>query len=333
MGSFVGHLLPGVIFILYGLCWILFSFWLHLTTSTSRTTKGRHSSSSSVNGGGSSSYSDYKREVKLGRLSYLPQPFCERIPMEPVFKVVLSSIGLMIEAFVGDDQHGKQIFQVMEVFHPDGSLHSVSKVHHVTMYGAFLVSGLVDLIGSIIRIPRNFTKVFFSLCFFIEAVLFWFHTHDKEHLNIAVHSLLILAIFASFLISLLRIIQQSNVIINSFLGVSILLQGTWFVHAGSILYRETTWVTMGSNSEAMIMFTVVLFSWHIMGDAFFALILYVLVAAVVKGSLKYRKHRRGDQSNKWAWPTLPLHRDKVVSNDEESKQLINDTLATRDTLL
>ena len=326
MGSFEGHLLPGVLFVFYGLSWTLLAFWIHLTTPTgNRKNRNNHTAASN------SSYLDYKRGALFGRLSYIPQPFCVKVPIEPLLKILFSSLGIVIEGFT-DQKDGKTVLQVLQLYNSDGSLESVSKVHHITMYGAFLVSGLVDLIGLIVRIPRNTSKVFFSLAFFVEALLFWFHVHDKDHLNVAVHTLLIIAIFASLFLSLLRIPQPANVLINSFLGVSILIQGTWFANAGSILYhKSSTWDSShedGSNKQ--IMLAVVIFNWHILGDAFFALVLYVLMLACVRGSVKYRKTRRNG-TNKLAWSSLPLQRDS--GSNEEEKKLMDAGNVAKDTLL
>lgn len=317
MGSLAGHVLPGAIFIFYGISWIALSFWLHLTTPTS------------TSGHKKGSYSEFKRESKLGRVSYIPQPFCSKIPLEPVIKILLSCIGIVCEAFA-DFEDGRLVLKVMKVYDDEGSLRSVSKLHHITMYGAFLVSGVVDLIGLVVRIPRNMSKLFFSLAFFIEGLLFWYHTHDKEHLSIAIHGLLIVIIFITLFLSLLRILQPSNVIINSLIGSMLLVQGTWFIQIGAILYQHNpVWSTSDeSSSTDQIMFAVVIFNWHVLGNMLITLIAYILMLAIFRGSIKY-KRSHGERGKRPRWTLL----QQDEHNQEQQTNLLNKPLETKDTIL
>lgn len=287
MGSLAGHVLPGSIFVFYGISWIALSFWLHLSTpAITGHTQTRKTT-----------YTDYKREAKLGRVSYIPQPFCSKVPLEPLIKILLSCIGILCEAFA-DIRDGHFVWNVINI--STGPLQSVSRLHHLTMYGAFLLSGLVDVIGLIVRIPRNMSKLFLSLALFIEGLLFWYHTHDKEHLSVALHSLLIIVIFIALFLSLVRVLQPCNVIINSLLGTMLLTQGTWFIHVGSILYgHHSHWsVSDEASSTNQIMFAVVIFNWHVLGNMFFTLLVYILMLAIFRGSIKYKHNKRG-KGHRW----------------------------------
>ncbi|XP_041346945.1 transmembrane protein 45A-like, partial [Gigantopelta aegis] len=103
------------------------------------------------------------------------------------------------------------------------------KIHHITMYGTFLLSGVIDLIALFIRIPPSTTKLFLSLAFFIEALLFWFHANGRDDLNYSVHILLTYVIFSCIMFSALRTWKPNNLFINGGLAFSIILQGTWFI--------------------------------------------------------------------------------------------------------
>ena len=78
MGSLGGHVVPGVFFLIYGMEWLLLSFWLQLTTphkSTINRSSRTSNSSSNHTGTTSLSYSEFKRDMELNRKSYIPQPF------------------------------------------------------------------------------------------------------------------------------------------------------------------------------------------------------------------------------------------------------------------
>ena len=79
MGSLLGHLIPGMFFLIFGVWWILISFWSHLTTA-SKPVPAKASRTRLDSGSGSASYADFKRDSMLSRLSYIPQPFCAKYP-------------------------------------------------------------------------------------------------------------------------------------------------------------------------------------------------------------------------------------------------------------
>ena len=122
MGSLGGHVIPGAFFVFYGLVWITMSFWLYLTTPSKSPSnpKGKGGSTTTT-------YLGYKREVRLGRLSYIPQSFLPKVPMEPIIKIFLSSLGIIVEAFFVEN-NGKVRFSVVKLYLPDGSFGGVSKI-------------------------------------------------------------------------------------------------------------------------------------------------------------------------------------------------------------
>ena len=310
MAHVLGHAIPGMVFVFFGLTWIVHSFWLHLTTAN-----GSSSSNRDGKGRKSTGYSDFKREARLSRLSYIPQPYCTKIPMESLVKIAVSMLGIIAEAFTGEGKHKGLVFKVEQLYASDGSLKSVSTIHHMTMYGAMMMSGIVDLIGVFVRLPRNMTKIFFSMAFFVNGVLFWFQSHQKHRheLDVAVHTLLFVAIVPTVILSLLRMLQPANVLINSFLGISLLIQGTWFINMADIVYSNNSIWTRGEEYQ-QIMFAVAIFNWHVIGDSFFALLMYVLMSVCVK----YKKQRR--DGSKTVWPSLPFRKGDIP--DEEEMKLM-----------
>ncbi len=311
MGAHViGHVIPGVFGIIFGLWWIVQSFWLHLTTtnnngSGNKNCKGRNS----ANG-----YSDFKREVRLGRLSYIPQPFCTRIPFESLAKLLSGLFGLIVEGLIGEGKDGKVTFQVNRLYAADGTLRSITTLHHKTMCAVIMVSGLVDIIGLFVRLPRNMTKIFTSMIFFVSAILFSFHTEFV--LETTVHTLLVMCLIICTIMSLLRIIQPANVLINSFLGIAILISGTWLINLTDIAYSKKVIWNEGFVHE-QVMFAVAIFNWHVIGDTLFSLFVYIAMSVCIK----FRKQHK-DGSKTILWPSLPIRKGVGSPEAEEEIKLM-----------
>ena len=81
MGSLGGHGAAASLYLLYGLWWLVHSFWLHLTRRDGR--GGAHSKES------------------LQRKSYIPLFCCPRIPVDPLLKVLLFGTLLLLVSLLG----------------------------------------------------------------------------------------------------------------------------------------------------------------------------------------------------------------------------------------
>jgi len=68
--------------------------WTHLkigsgTQKHSRTKPNKESTNPAV-----VSFFEYKRDHGLSRKSWLPQPFCVRVPLEPILKLLIPFVGI-----------------------------------------------------------------------------------------------------------------------------------------------------------------------------------------------------------------------------------------------
>lgn len=299
------------------------SLWTHLSSKGIQKPKSkREGSASSV-----TVFLEYRREHGLSRKSWLPQMFCQRVPIEPVIKIVLPLIGIIAEAFFdvenkGDGPH--VVAKVFRVFDSDGHLAGLGKLHHITMYGAFAVSGIIDIISLFIKFPRHTSQLFLSLAFWVEGVLFYFHTHGRDPLNIQIHWILTVLIFLCGTLSLVRMLQPTNLLINIGLASSIFLQGTWFIQAGHILFRwnKKNWFTHasdsseddGDNHEA-IMLVSACFTWHLILVSLFLVLLWVIFHLMLRSGIRLKLSRRRQRAR--GPPTW------VDADHEEQERLIS----------
>ena len=104
MGSLAGHCIAGTFFLLYGLWWAFAAVWLDIKKSTSPATKAE------------------KLRASLKNKSWMPLPCCPKIPLEPIFKIVLPLLAILPEAFfdiVPDENGHKRLITIVYHVHDD----------------------------------------------------------------------------------------------------------------------------------------------------------------------------------------------------------------------
>lgn len=298
MGSLAGHIIPGSFFIVYGSLWCLNFLWYHLKTRSALKASGEaRTKREKPPHSASSSFFEFKRDHDLSRKSWIPFTF-SRIPVEPLMKVLLPALGLIVEAFF-DFRNKHVVISVYSLRDSNGELNGMGKLHHITMYGSFMLSGIMDLLSLCVRLPRQTSMLFLTLAFTVEGLLFYLHTLERDALNITVHSLLAYAIFACVVFSLLRLFSSNNVVINLGLGSSILLQGTWFVQAGYFLFGGfLDNHSSGDNHEhnhRYVMFVAACYTWHLVLIALYNMVIWISLSACLRSRILHRRtsRRRG----------------------------------------
>ena len=335
MGSFSGHVLPGSFFVLYGVAWIILAMLTHLKSKaggSSQATGKKAKHHSMVNG---VSFFDYKRDIGLSRKSWLPLPCSplSRVPLEPIIKIILPFIGILVEAFltVIKDHQGRPHItgSVYHVYKSDGYLTDLGKLQHITMYGAFVLSGIVDILTIFVKFPHQTSPLFLALAFLTEGILFYFHTEGRDAINIQIHFILTLVIGICALFAFLRTMYATNLLINLGLGFSIFLQGTWFIQAAHFLYppggkgviinemnKHHGGSDNGPENHAAVMFIACTLTWHILFTVIGMLIMWVILLLVMRSSagrrfLKKRGIVRLNPPRKWEDFT---EKEKLISN-------------------
>ena len=342
MGSLAGHAVPGAFFIIYGALWIMNCVWYHLRSKSSQKSSG--DSRTKKEKSASSSFFEFKRDYDLSRKSWIPLA-CTRLPVEPFLKIVLSALGLIVEVFfdyrTGDDGKRHLVMFMYSIWDSKGEMNDTSKLHHITMYGSFMLSGMMDVVCMCVKLPRQTSMMFLSIAFTVEGLLFYLHTMGRDMLNIEIHSLLVYAIFACVAFSVLRIFSATNIVINLGLGSSILLQGTWFVQAGYILFggflgdfqidgQSVEQVTSQPTEASMvedkaehryIMFVVACFAWHLVLVALFNVVVWVLFSLCLRSRVLHRRSfkRRGFLAGlRQGWKdTTPEEQSKLIVEEDE----------------
>ena len=202
-------------------------------------------------------------------------PYFSRLPLEPIMKLFVCSLGLFEEAFLDYNDHCEVITIVYHIRKENGELNNLEKLYHISMYSCFLVSGVVDLLSQCTKLPWPTSMLFLSLAFVAEGVMFYFHTMGRDSFNIVNHQMLVYTITSCIIFSLLRLYSPSNLIINLGLGSSMLFQGTWLIQIGYYLFGSFL-----GNGETIthshVMLVTSCFMWHMLLIAVGALVLWLL---------------------------------------------------------
>ena len=244
-----GHVIGGIFYTMYGLTWVFISMWMHMKTNTGshilKLRKSKNTYGMKYYNCESLPESNIMNE-HLCQFSWLPLPCCPRFPLEPILKIVFSIVGIIVHLcfIVKTSPDGKAhvvlISQRFHIWNDDGSLdnNGIKKPYHATVYGAFLLSGIIDILAIFVNLPRQTSPLYLFIAFLIEGILFVFHTQGKDAIDLHLHSVLTVIILACIVFSLVRVIYATNFVINLGLGCSVILLGLWFVQTGYILNSQ-----------------------------------------------------------------------------------------------
>ena len=276
-GSLGGHIVPAVFFLIYGIWWIIATFWLYLSQKYNLKIKQR-------------GFFDIEN---ISKKSYIPLCLLPLWPIEPVLKIIFPSMGIIMEAFFrvrpNDTEHDQHYETgVWSMYNSDGSFAMLVKLHHITMHLCFIVSGIVDLLSLCSRYPKHTSKLFLALAFFVETFLFYFHIQgdkDRSQLEVLMHELLIFSIGVCVVFAALRMVKSSNILINGGLALGITLQGTWLIEIGVVIFGPVKWKDVHNN----YMFIVACFVWHCMS---IIVGMFILLTAMEYGVQRYTKKKQ-----------------------------------------
>ena len=280
----------GTFFLIWGLWWMFHAYWIHLTCwsdnprSISRRKSGSQSDLLQI--------CAYNPNDPLAHRSWIPQPFLKWIPIEPIAKVVLPSLGVFVELFlnVKFDEHGKShlIPWHYRVTFADGQFLDLNRFYHMCLYSTFALSGIIDLVSLCTKLPRVTSQLYLCFALYCESLLFSFHVHGRNLFNNGVHQLLLIFVMVAALFSTLRMLTPRNLFINAGFAGSMTLQGTHLIQAGWVLYGGTRWRL---DSHENVKFVTALSVWHLLGVSIFMLTTFVIMRGVLHRLSKTERFR------------------------------------------
>ncbi|XP_003418992.1 transmembrane protein 45A [Loxodonta africana] len=251
MGSFRGHALPGSFF-----CFI--SLWWSMKYILKYACK------------------KYKRTCYLGSKAL----FHRVEVLEGIIIVGMALSGMTWEQFVPGGPH------LTLYDYEEGQWNQLLEWQHCTMYFFFGLFGVTNILCyTSCSLPVSLAKLMMSNAFFVEAFVFYNHTHGRDMLDVYVHQLLLLVIIVTGLITFIDF-MRSNIILELLQPSFILLQGTWFWQIGFVLYPPSGGPAWEPTDHDNIMFVSICFCWHYMFSLIIVGLIYVFVTWLVKSKLK-----------------------------------------------
>ncbi|XP_075398744.1 transmembrane protein 45A-like isoform X3 [Tenrec ecaudatus] len=227
MGSFRGHALPGSFFYFMGLWWSTKYILKYACKKYKRTC---HFNSKS---------SFYRTEL-----------------LEGIIIISMTLFGMTVEQFVPGGPH------LTLYDYKEGHWKQLTSWHHGTMYFFFALSGVTSILCHIYRsLPGSLYKLMFSIAFFVEAFIFYNHTHGRDMLDIYVHQLLSVVILVTAVLLFIDS-MRSNLTLALLQASFLLLQGSWFWQIGFVLYPLNGGPAWESTDHNNIMFLTICFCWH-----------------------------------------------------------------------
>ncbi|XP_021378972.1 transmembrane protein 45B-like [Mizuhopecten yessoensis] len=200
MGNFEGHALPGSFFIVFALWWTVQIFHRYFTCRQKRLQF--------------TSTPTYSCECLCGR--------AKAWPLESLIKLFFVGVGFSLEIYTGF-KNGHII--------PENA-------QHATMFFFFGLTGVMDLL-LYFRFPvlRDLDYVSMIFAVVVEGILFKFHLHGRDGIDVLVHTLLVYTIIANVLAVMAEMKWRHNILAALARTYFIFLQGTWFWQIGFILHN------------------------------------------------------------------------------------------------
>lgn len=204
-GAFLGHVVPGSMFIIWSSWWLFACLREHILSSPERPYRSK---------------------------AWFPLPLLPNFPLEPVLKVAGTTIGI-----IGELWFGQVRFTYM--FDGDGTFNHghINNWQHAAMYFAYMVAGIVDIAGRYADIPQDSEQAALAVAFIVEGLLLGFHLKGSP-LEIMVHKILVYTIAASAVVMLAEIRYPHNVLLTAARALLVGLQGIWFIQIAYILFRD-----------------------------------------------------------------------------------------------
>ncbi|XP_043779489.1 transmembrane epididymal protein 1 [Cervus elaphus] len=147
---------------------------------------------------------------------------------------------------------------------------------HLTMFILLTLNGCIDIMSKNLLPQRcvPLEKGILVLTFYVLLLLLASHVQDSAGVELQVHSLLILVVLLLMLVFTAELWAPDTfqlAVIETFLFQ---MMGSWLVQAGFILYKPVSGYPWEDDDISDIMFVTTFFCWHVMINALCLLGIY-----------------------------------------------------------
>jgi hypothetical protein len=155
--------------------------------------------------------------------SCYPSPSLRQIPFESYLKLICVGAGTIGESYVGlrysyNDTLKQKTWTFCEL-----------EAQHVAMYVSFGVASLIEIIvHAKYNLPKGIEFIANAFALGVEAILFHFHRHGQDDINIHVHTLLVYSICFCIFAVLWEFNHPNQILASYCRAAAILFQGVWY---------------------------------------------------------------------------------------------------------
>ena len=246
MGGLPGHVVPGVLFMYVGI-WSTIQVWRKY----------------------------YKSKLKKNHKFQSDTMYSYTlwaIDIQALMLVVGTTVGIISELFFSG-------------IHP-GAVILPRNIQHCVMYSFFMLFGLLELFKTYLKkwlpIVDEISYISFALANLVEGILFSFHLMGRDMIDTSLHTLLVYTCYACALITVLELIFRYNILVSLGRGFCTLLQGTWFIQTGFILYSPFKGGTLWDPKDhTYVMLVACLFALHLGGVFLFIIVSGCVINCIV----------------------------------------------------
>lgn len=245
MGDLIGHIFPGLLFTLCGLWWLI-----HMLQDYFR--------------------SRCKNQPPYRSRVWYSNRCCCNFPVEGAVKVLVVTVGIIGETVTTFKQSGPFVY--------------MPNAQHMTMYFFFGLNGAMDILAHYRFgcLPSGIEVTTGVMAFGAEGFLFYNHLHGRPMIDVQCHMFIFYAIVAIICCVFLEIKYRDFVIPSLSRAFFTLLQGTWFVQVGFILYPPAGRSKWDLEDHHQMMLVTLLFTWHAAVDFLASLALAAIIYAYMK---------------------------------------------------
>ncbi|UJR08740.1 hypothetical protein I4U23_012997 [Adineta vaga] len=271
MGTWIGHIAPGVFFVIFALWWHInncIRYFRSLVNENDEKTR------QPMKFYGSTTYPCF----------CFPRKYVRRLPLESILKILITSIHFSIEIITGYDSH------------PRPHLGDENAHHTAMLFGFFLGSCIEILVHYKVPFPKRINQIMGFLAFAIEGLMMIFHLHARSMIDAHIHQLLALTIGCSMIGAIGECFDPNNfwfIFARSFFALT---QGTWFIQAAYVIWPKTSnpFFLWDPNSHRSVSLLTMSYAYHLAGNASILIILYLIIYMFTSSSAKLNIHSMKD---------------------------------------
>lgn len=228
------------------------------------------------------------------------------VSVEAVVKVVFSLIVILPELFYPP---GTNRMVMVDWEDPKRPFVFQDTWQHITMYGFFLFSGVVDIVSQVCQARQNMKleRAAEALAFCVLVLLLINHIENKSTLESRVHALFMLPVFLVGLVLIIEVWvpdQPSLWVLKAWMG---LVLSNWLLHLSVLLYAPPSGQPWSRDDPVELAFVTTFFCW-LLG-------LGVVILATVYGLCSLWHHCCSP------WKRAPGAEDQACPLGEDSEEL------------